>query len=226
MLKKRGKNLKTGSAYLERIIRKMRDYSIHPEVDDFDLFDEWRVTGEEEDLGEPVADCELCDHPHIRYQNRIIHNDTNAELLIGSECIKNYGIAFEDEEVESMDAKEKSAYMRKRRKLGATRMVINKLQELSTLDEGTHYASIAMGAASYYSEHGYLTPKLATCMAYRGGIHFKGALKDNFLKTLRVNLKDFHGQVADLADWRITNNLFTVLTEAQKNSVRKIRGWS
>ena len=59
---------------------------------------EWRYAGNYHDLETPSADCELCDHPNIRYQFEIQNLFTDEALLIGSECINRFGIAATDEE--------------------------------------------------------------------------------------------------------------------------------
>lgn len=48
---------------------------------------EWRYEGGFYDREATDADCELCDHPDIRYQFEIRNQFTDAKLQIGSECI-------------------------------------------------------------------------------------------------------------------------------------------
>lgn len=59
---------------------------------------EWRYTGDFHDLEAPIENCQLCDHPDIRYQFEIRNLLTGNTLLIGSECINRFGIAATDEE--------------------------------------------------------------------------------------------------------------------------------
>lgn len=52
--------------------------------------------GEEEDGGfslenDDLPDCELCDHPYIRYQFQINNQNNNNSLWIGSSCITKFG---------------------------------------------------------------------------------------------------------------------------------------
>lgn len=45
----------------------------------------------------PIASCELCEHPEIRYQFKITNRHNGNELLVGSECINKFGIAATDD---------------------------------------------------------------------------------------------------------------------------------
>ena len=53
---------------------------------------EWVYSGEMYDLTEPIETCELCEHPDIRYQFKIVNTLNGSELLVGSECITKFGI--------------------------------------------------------------------------------------------------------------------------------------
>jgi len=53
---------------------------------------EWVYSGETYDLIQPVETCELCEHPDIRYQFKIVNKLNGSELLVGSECITKFGI--------------------------------------------------------------------------------------------------------------------------------------
>jgi hypothetical protein len=55
-------------------------------------FTEWSYNGKTRDLGEPIADCQLCDHPNIRYQFTIENSDTENKLEVGSACITKFDI--------------------------------------------------------------------------------------------------------------------------------------
>lgn len=58
---------------------------------------EWLYTGDTYDLEVPEELCELCEHPEIRYQFKIINRNNGNELLVGSECINKFGIIASDE---------------------------------------------------------------------------------------------------------------------------------
>jgi len=59
---------------------------------------EWIYSGETYDLQEPRETCELCDHPDLRYQFKIINKLNLNELLVGSECINKFGILAVDDD--------------------------------------------------------------------------------------------------------------------------------
>jgi hypothetical protein len=58
---------------------------------------EWLYSGEMYDLGSPHATCELCEHPDLRYQFKIVNKYNGDELLVGSECITRFRITAVDE---------------------------------------------------------------------------------------------------------------------------------
>jgi hypothetical protein len=67
---------------------------------------EWFFEGRAIDLGTPSADCQLCNHEAIRYQFEIHNQLTDNKLLIGSSCIKRFGIKYKssDGTTYTMDA--------------------------------------------------------------------------------------------------------------------------
>ncbi|MFD0388811.1 hypothetical protein ACFQ4K_14990 [Tistrella bauzanensis] len=65
---------------------------------------EWRYEGGFHDLEAPNEDCELCDHPDIRYQFEIRNRFTDTRLQIGSECINRFGISATSDDGEDLDA--------------------------------------------------------------------------------------------------------------------------
>ena len=48
---------------------------------------EWYYAGTAYDLEAATEDCELCDHPNIRFQFEIYNQFTEQVLMVGSECI-------------------------------------------------------------------------------------------------------------------------------------------
>lgn len=78
---------------------------------------EWEYYGEMYDTEDTSEDCQLCDHPNIRYQFEITNIINGNILLIGSECILRFGIGVVDDEgkiLNSEDAKRKVRSDRKR----------------------------------------------------------------------------------------------------------------
>ena len=57
---------------------------------------EWLYAGQMYDMGAPQEQCELCEHPDIRYQFKIINRHNGNEMLVGSECINKFGILATD----------------------------------------------------------------------------------------------------------------------------------
>ena len=55
-------------------------------------FDEWRYTDNCHDLDEPIAKCQLCGHFPIRFHFEIANRHNGNCLLVGSECVKRFGI--------------------------------------------------------------------------------------------------------------------------------------
>lgn len=45
--------------------------------------------------------CELCGHPHLRFQHRIINRYNKNQMIIGSECVNEYQIGWENPEIRS-----------------------------------------------------------------------------------------------------------------------------
>ncbi len=58
---------------------------------------EWRYSGDCEDHEKPIEECQMCDHPNIRYQYRIVNQFTQFELRVGSECITKFSVPVLDE---------------------------------------------------------------------------------------------------------------------------------
>lgn len=67
---------------------------------------EWSYTGRFFDLEATDGTCELCGQQDLRYHFEIENDDTDASLLVGSECIKRFEIAGIDEQGRRLDADE------------------------------------------------------------------------------------------------------------------------
>ena len=100
---------------------------------------EWTYTGDMYDLEEPIELCELCDHPDIRYQFKIVNALNANELLVGSECINRFGILALGDEGETLNRSEsRRKVSRDRRYLvneARKKKLINTLVELSRHEE-------------------------------------------------------------------------------------------
>lgn len=65
---------------------------------------EWMYTGHFFDLEATDGICELCGQQELRYHFEIENEETDASMLIGSECIKRFDIAGIDEQGRRLDA--------------------------------------------------------------------------------------------------------------------------
>lgn len=174
---------------------------------------EWRYTGNFNDLEEPAADCELCDHPDIRYQFEIQNLHTAKRLLIGSECIHRFGIAATDEEGRTLDAAGTRKKVEKdRRKLieeARKRRLVKALVALAHVDSEFDIASFI----DYLQTRDAFTPKQLTTLQWRLSKHrIPHDLRDFKLTIRRAREKD---QLAALADWQLAR-ILPALSESQR----------
>ncbi len=162
---------------------------------------EWRYTGEFHDLEAPVEDCELCDHPDIRYQFEIRNLHTAEALLIGSECIHRFGIAATDEEGRTLDAAgTRKKVERDRRKLieeARKRRVIKALVALAHADTEFEIGSFI----DYLQKRGSFTPKQLVTIFWR--LERFGIDHDprDYKFTIRRDREK--GQLLALQDWQL-----------------------
>ncbi len=128
---------------------------------------EWRYEGGFHDLEAPDADCELCDHPDIRYQFEIRNGLTDARLQIGSECINRFGIRATGGDGEDLDAAgTRSKVSRDRRSLiekARNKRVIIALVALSQADSEFSILSFI----NYHQDRGAFTPKQLATLLWR-----------------------------------------------------------
>jgi hypothetical protein len=114
---------------------------------------EWRYTNEMMESETSDECCQLCQHPHIRYQFLIINSLTHAHLWVGSECIKKFQISARIDGQDFTSEQTKKMIDSDRRKLiqnSAKKRVINALIELSVKDESI--AEQLENLISYYDE--------------------------------------------------------------------------
>lgn len=162
---------------------------------------EWRYTGEFYDLETPAADCELCDHPDIRYQFTIRNLFTAEPLLIGSECIHRFGIAATDEEGRTLDAAGTRKKVEKdRRKLiedARQRRVMTALVALAHVDSDFEIESFV----DYLQTRGAFTPKQLNIILWRLGKHRIDHAPRDFQLTIKRNREK--EQLLELPDWQL-----------------------
>jgi len=148
---------------------------------------EWVYTGDMYDLGSPTEDCELCEHPDIRYQFKIINQLTANELLVGSECINKFEISAIDERGRTLNTEESKRKVQRDRQYLITgakkKKVINVLVALSTKEQDFDINSFI----SYVQDRGSFTPDQLSLLFWRLDAQAIEYLPSNFKLTIRKN---------------------------------------
>jgi hypothetical protein len=146
---------------------------------------EWRYEGGFHDREETDADCELCDHPDIRYQFEIRNQFTDAKLQIGSECINRFGISATGDDGEDLDAVgTRTKVSRDRRTLieeARKKRVITALVALSQADPEFRIVSFI----DYLQDRGAFTPRQLDTLLWRFAKHRVPVDARDFKLTIR-----------------------------------------
>ena len=181
---------------------------------------EWRYEGGFHDLEAPDADCELCDHPDIRYQFEIRNRLTDARLQIGSECINRFGIGATGEDGEDLDgAGTRKKVSRDRRTLvqeARKKRVITALVALSQADEQFTILSFI----DYLQDRGAFTPKQLSILLWRFEKYRVPFDVRDFKLTIRRDRDKV--QLLDMADWQI-ERLLPAMSASQRQFVAEAR---
>lgn len=181
---------------------------------------EWRYTGDFHDLETPSANCQLCDHPDIRYQFEIQNLHTGEGLLIGSECITRFGIAATDEEGDALDAADtKRKVARDRRHLvddAKKRGVVTALITLGQADPEFEIVSFI----NYLQERGAFTPKQLATLMWRLKKFRVPHKPADFKLTIKRNREK--AQLRELKDWQL-RNIEPCLSPSQKAFLERPR---
>jgi hypothetical protein len=163
---------------------------------------EWFYTGDTYDLTHPEEDCELCDHPGIRFQFEIKNQHTKEVLLIGSECILRFSISAIDDEGNVLDQVSTTKKVHQdRRKLisnARTKRVITSLVDLSQKDK--EFDDIN-NSIEYFQERGAFSPRHLLFLLWRmkkSGVSFN---KTDFKMTIRRNREK--DQLLAMKDWEV-----------------------
>jgi hypothetical protein len=179
---------------------------------------EWRYTGDYNDLDEPAADCELCDHPDIRYQFEIQNLHTGRALLVGSECINRFGIAATDEEGRTLDAvATRKKISRDRHHLvedARKRRAVKTLVALAHADKDFEILSFV----EYLQSRGAFTPRQLSTIMWRLDIHHIDYHARDFKLTIRRNREK--AQLMELTDWQL-HRLSACLSDSQRSYLAK-----
>jgi len=180
---------------------------------------EWRYQGGFRDLEAPDADCELCDHPDIRYQFEIRNRYTNARLQIGSECINRFGISATGEDGVDLDAagtmrrvsRDRRALVEAARK----RRVINALVALSHADSDFNITSFI----DYLQDRGAFTPKQLATLQWRLQKQSVPFDVRDFKLTIRRDREKL--QLIEMPGWQL-KQLVPAMSSAQKRFLAEV----
>lgn len=207
--------------WLERVKRNLFPLSENQQ-DIHAALKEWAYFGDMNDLGEPLDDCELCDHPDIRYQFEIVNRINSNILLIGSECITRFGgigvVDTDGSVLEGDDAQRKVRSDKRKLIVDAqTKGVLNALIELKSKDADFEIQSFI----EYYQENGAFTPNQLFTLLWRlekAGISFKrNHLK---MKMRRDREKEQIIFMANNERWRL-QKLLPCLSHSQKEFLKR-----
>ena len=181
---------------------------------------EWRYEGGFHDLEAPDADCELCDHPDIRYQFEIRNRFTDARLQIGSECINRFGISATGDDGEELDAAgTRKKVSRDRRTLvdeARKKRVITALVALAQADP--EFKILAF--IDYLQDRGAFTPKQLALLLWRfEKLRVRFDVRD-FKLTIRRDREKV--QLLEMADWQI-ERLLPAMSPSQRQFLAEAR---
>ena len=182
---------------------------------------EWRYEGGFHDLEAPDADCELCDHPDIRYQFEIRNRLTGARLQIGSECINRFGIRATDDDGTELDATGTRAKVsRDRRTLiddARRKRVITALVALAQADPDFSILSFI----DYHQDRGAFTPKQLATLLWRLEKFRVPIDPRDFKLTIRRGREKT--QLREMADWQI-ERLVPAMSPTQRQFLTTVKG--
>lgn len=177
---------------------------------------EWRYEGGFNDLEAPEENCELCDHPDIRYQFEIRNRFTDSRLQIGSECINRFGISATGEDGEDLDAAgTRQKVSRDRRTLleeARKKRVITALVALSRADDQFTFLSFI----DYLQDRGAFTPKQLSILLWRSEKYRVPFDVRDFKLTIRRDREK--AQLMEMADWQI-ERLLPAMSASQRQFV-------
>lgn len=182
---------------------------------------EWKYQGITYDLETPAENCELCDHPDIRFQFEIVNKHNNNKLLVGSECIKKFGsIAVLDEDGNVLSTDEANQKVdRDRRRLvtdAKIKSLLNSLVKLSHQDEDFNIESFIKD----YQERRAFTPRQLSTLFWRLK-KYKVPHNKSYFKIYIRRERDRESLLA-LKDFQL-KSIWDALSKTQKEFVIKNR---
>jgi hypothetical protein len=177
---------------------------------------EWLYTGDMYDLGAPVEACELCEHPEIRYQFKIINRHNGNEMLVGSECINKFSISATDELGNVLNRDDSRRRVNRDRRFlvneARKRRLINTLVALSSLEESFDISSFI----GYVQDRNAFTPKQLALFLWRlDEHHLEYAPRDFKLVIRRDREKQ---QLQQMPGWKV-KKIWASMSSSQRNWV-------
>lgn len=181
---------------------------------------EWYYTGDSTDLESPEEDCELCDHPHIRYQFLIQNRETDERLWIGSECINRFRISAVDALGNVLGAEAtRRIVARDRNKLitdAKKKRVVNALVQLTGQEEDFDISDFL----DYFHDRGAFTPNQLSVLMWRLDKYRIPHQKSDFKLILTRNREK--NQLRQMPDWKV-EKLLPCMTAAQREICQRVR---
>jgi len=174
---------------------------------------EWLYTGEYWDNETACEICELCEHPDLRYQFKIINMHNANELLVGSECINKFEIVATDEygNILSIAGSRKKITKDKYNliTLSKKKNLTNDLIKLARVENTFDINSFI----DYVHDRGAFTPSQLITVLWRFDKNNISIQKSNFKMVIKRNREK--EQLLTMKDWQI-KKLWEVMTPSQK----------
>ena len=179
---------------------------------------EWSYDGDMYDLGKPIETCELCDHPDIRYQFKIVNNHNPNVMLVGSECINKFEISATDELGNVLGKVESARKVNKDKRLlieeARKRRLFRSLVDLKCAEDDFDIDSFI----TYEQDRGAFTPNQLTLLFWRFKKHKINHKPIDFKVVMKRNREK--DQLRNMEEWKL-EQLWKSLSSSQKNWVRE-----
>jgi hypothetical protein len=179
---------------------------------------EWVYVGDMYDMETPSGTCELCGHPEIRYQFKIVNQHNGNEMLVGSECINRFGISATDPLGNILNVEESRRRVSRDRRFlvneARKRKLINTLVTLSTVDMDFDIESFI----SYVMERDAFTPDQLAVLFWRLDKHRISYAPTDFKLIIRRDREK--AQLRKMPSWKI-RKLWPALSASQRSWVQE-----
>lgn len=179
---------------------------------------EWLYVGDMYDLQAPDETCELCEHPDIRYQFKIINRHNGNEMLVGSECINKFGISAADELGNILNRDESRRRVNRDRRFlineARKRRLINTLVALSSAEEKFDINSFI----SYVVDRDAFTPNQLALLFWRLDHNQIGYVPSDFKLVIRRDREK--AQLLQMEDRKLAK-LWRAMSSSQRRWVRE-----